>query len=476
MYIHVGLDDTDSNKTGMCTTYVAVVLDERIREILKVPRIGYLRLIRLNPACPYKTRGNGAIHALYKVPNLTSRPAITRDLVDLAEDVMSSMARLEDPNTDPALVVLISDKPEPNRILVQHYWEALTKIVELEATKRVLARLGASALWFKDGKGLIGALAAIGAPDEACKTYELLAYRSPVNYGKPRRVDPESVKLMDLLTWPCTYDNVDWYSEEILVSPHTPCPVLLGIRGFDENIVREAFKLVKVFEPIERVSVFKTNQGTGSHQVHVDSILNIKPYTTVKLDAIVESKAVMTAGEHVFIWVKDVYGSRVRVAAYEPTRHFRKILLALEPGDEITVIGSYKPRLGEPKTINLEALVVRRLVDIYKRVPPVCQRCGSKMESMGRGKGYKCKKCGLEDRGAEARLVRVPRHLIAGVYTTPPRAHRHLTKPMLESILCNGAAAGILGGSDPYRTRARGSTGPCAATTPRRPPATQKAS
>ena len=50
----VGIDDTDS-ENGMCTTYLAALLAE------KLGIAGYVRLIRLNPNIPYKTRGNGAL-------------------------------------------------------------------------------------------------------------------------------------------------------------------------------------------------------------------------------------------------------------------------------------------------------------------------------------------------------------------------------------------------------------------------------
>ena len=53
----VAVDDTDSMK-GNCTTFLAT---EIIREFPDLDLIGNPRLVRLNPATPWKTRGNGAL-------------------------------------------------------------------------------------------------------------------------------------------------------------------------------------------------------------------------------------------------------------------------------------------------------------------------------------------------------------------------------------------------------------------------------
>ena len=52
--IYLGMDDTDS-KAGMCTTYLAAVLAERLGPF---GLHGYPKLVRLNPNIKYKTRGN----------------------------------------------------------------------------------------------------------------------------------------------------------------------------------------------------------------------------------------------------------------------------------------------------------------------------------------------------------------------------------------------------------------------------------
>ena len=53
----VAVDDTDSVK-GNCTTFLAT---EIIKELSDLDLIGHPRLVRLNPAVPWKTRGNGSL-------------------------------------------------------------------------------------------------------------------------------------------------------------------------------------------------------------------------------------------------------------------------------------------------------------------------------------------------------------------------------------------------------------------------------
>ena len=56
--MYVAVDDTDSIN-GNCTTFLAT---EIIRELSSdLDLIGNPRLVRLNPATPWKTRGNGSL-------------------------------------------------------------------------------------------------------------------------------------------------------------------------------------------------------------------------------------------------------------------------------------------------------------------------------------------------------------------------------------------------------------------------------
>ncbi|MEM3041015.1 MAG: DUF1743 domain-containing protein, partial [Nitrososphaerota archaeon] len=86
---------------------------------------------------------------------------------------------------------------------------------------------------FKNGRGIIGALAAIGFTGE--KTYELISYRNPSNYGKKRQINLESVHKMNEKMFPRVFDNIDAETGRILITPHGNDPVFCGIRGISKE-------------------------------------------------------------------------------------------------------------------------------------------------------------------------------------------------------------------------------------------------
>ena len=122
----------------------------------------------------------------------------------------------------------------------------------------------------------------------------------------------------------------------------------------------------------------------------------------------------------------------VDCAAYEPTKQFRDPVGKLYPGDQIRVYGSIRPaNASHGITINLEKFEVISLVDSVT-TNPVCPRCGSRMESMGRDSGFRCRdrSCGYRDRTAEKMEIPLPRKLVRGFYEPPPVAWRHLYRPL----------------------------------------------
>jgi tRNA(Ile2)-agmatinylcytidine synthase len=112
--------------------------------------------------------------------------------------------------------------------------------------------------------------------------------------------------------------------------------------------------------------------------------------------------------------------------AYEPTKNFRQMVRQLIPGDEVIVVGSFKKG-----SINLEKLKINALSKETTTRPPICISCNKRMTSDGKGKGYKCRKCGAHATDPEIREI--SRTLKTGWYEVPPTARRHLAKP-----LCRG--------------------------------------
>lgn len=414
--LNVGIDDTDSPRGG-CTTYLCAVLIELLSKF-KVKFKDYPLLIRLNPNIPFKTRGNGAVCLRFEVE---------REEVDaIKELILNEVTRLADlsfSGTDPGVAFLLGDVPIELRKLSE---QAMYDVVSLKEAFQVVEKCGAEVYTFKEGRGIIGALAAIGETLEGDHTYELITYRVPENWGKPRAIDVESVRVMDRLTSPDTFNNID--DERVLIAPHGPDPVLYGIRGESPEVLLKAHKLVKVHEPIERWVIFRSNQGTDAHLRFKLKISDAHPHMSAVIEGVVSSKPIVSQGGHVFVKVRDDTGE-INCAAYEPTGAFRWIITNLVPGDIVRVYGGIRPPSQlHPKTLNLEKIEIVKLTPILQVHNPICPSCGKRTSSAGRGQGFKCKKCGKKI-FAEKVVAPLSRNITEFIYIPPPRAQRHLTRP-----------------------------------------------
>lgn len=419
--IHIGIDDTDSTRKG-CTTYVAALLIERL-EKLGVSFIDYPSLIRLCPNIPWKTRGNGA---------LCLRIDCGMDSQDQVKDVVLSTLEqnsdIESPGTEPG-VVFLHGKRVPKEIKT-FAKRATAGIVTLKEALKLLKKYHGEALGFKNGRGIIGGLAAIGETFLGDHTYEILVYRTPRNYGRKRRVDEASILDMDKATAPYTFNNVDTEKRRVIITPRGPDPILFGIRGETPQIVKKAFQMVKPLEPIERWVIFRSNQGTDAHLQRVPSLKQVKPYSSIIVKAVVTVNPKMIRGKHVIFSAKDNCAT-VDFAAYEPSGVLNRVTRELIPGDEIEAIGSVRvPQKTKPLTVNLEKIRLLKLVQkICYRNPP-CPTCGKRMKSMGKNKGFRCKKCGLREPRAQKVKVEMKRNIEVRLYVASARSQRHLTKPL----------------------------------------------
>jgi len=415
--LRIGLDDTDSKK-GMCTTYVGAVLAQRLVR-LGANIVGFPRLVRLNPNIPWKTRGNCAI-------SLTIR--LDEGKLDAAREcalnTVAEFAELHIETTNPGVVFLPGE--DLPAVLADFAHRAIRDVVRLEEAEALCRQVDADFHKFKLGRGLIGALAAIGNRTDD-RTYELIAYRERKNWGTPRRVDYASVVQMDAETYPETFDNLDPASGELRITPHTPCPILFGIRGESPEAVEKAFRVVKPLEPIDGRIVYETNQATDQHILEA-RISDVKPLTSVKLTGTVVGRPRLISGGHVVFTFSDGTG-RIECAAYEPTRSFAYVVSQLAEGDEITVYGGVKAKPGLPLTLNLEKIYVSRLQSAIVRKGPICA-CGARARSLGVRKGFRCDDCGKRYPEGAAILVEDGRKISPGFYEVPPRARRHLSKPI----------------------------------------------
>ena len=417
--LHIGIDDTDSEKGG-CTTYTAAVLFQELLGRGFKPS-DFPWLVRLNPNIPWKTRGNGAlaIHFFIDEEQIEDVHRIAMETVD-----KTTVASAH--GTDPAIAFLKGQVP---RALREYSTRALHDVLSVREARAVARRAGAEVHALMGVRGLIGSLAAIGADLESVEhTFEIIAYRISENLGYPRRIDHDSVKLMNSKYGNRTFNNLDSESGRVLVSPHGLDPVLLGIRGYSPNDVLGAFKELQLNEEIERVMIFRTNQGTDAHLGKTRKAVDLKPHQSGALTGRVDDVPRVLRGGHVIFRLRDDSGL-IDCAVYRPTGSLAMAARDLLPGDTVSVYGGVRRwREGTP-TLNVEKLEVLHMVEKIQHANPMCSSCGGRCESMGRGQGLRCKKCGQRNEYVSKIQVRQERHLQSTIYVPPPRARRHLTMP-----------------------------------------------
>ena len=419
--MHIGLDDTDSTRKG-CTTYVTALLVEEL-EKLDATFLDYPKLVRLNPNVPWKTRGNGALCL-----RIAHKEGVEGKIKDAAVSLVEEHSDLGFKGTNPGVVFFQNEKiPEEIRAFAGN---AITGIVTLEEATGLIQKFGGEALGFKNCRGIIGALAAVGETFEGDHTYELIAYRVPENCGLKRRVDAKSIFEMDKLTRPYTFNNVDSEKGRVIITPRGPDPILFGIRGETPEAVKKAFEIVKPLEQVERWLVFRSNQGTDAHLKRTAALNQIEPYSSVIAKGVVSRNPRLVPLRHVIFSIRDETGE-VDCAAYEPTGALRKVARNLSVGDSIEAYGAVrKPSPGKLLTVNLEKIKILALAPKTMLQNPVCPKCGKRLESMGKNKGFRCKKCGARFEDAKKVRLAVERELQVGLYVTSTRSQRHLTKPL----------------------------------------------
>jgi tRNA(Ile2)-agmatinylcytidine synthase len=185
---------------------------------------------------------------------------------------------------------------------------------------------------------------------------------------------------------------------------------------------------VQLCEEIERIMIFRTNQGTDAHLGKQRTAIDLKPHQSGALTGRVDEVPRVLRGGHVIFRLRDDSGL-LDCAVYRPTGSLAMAARDLLPGDRVRVCGGIRGwREGRP-TLNVEKLEVLHLVEQISDANPMCSNCGGRCESMGRGQGLRCKKCGQRDESAAKIQVRNERHLQQIIYIPPPRARRHLTMP-----------------------------------------------
>lgn len=412
--LHIGFDDTDSRK-GMCTTFLAYKIVEHLRKE-KVKFLDYPHLIRFNPNIPWKTRGNGAVALKIK----TQSPTVVKKSVINFIKKYSAIRE----GANPGLAFYENEKiPEE---FSKFGRLALSELVKRDLAKRFAKQNKIETFHMGNGQGLVGAIGAIGY-DFDDHTFELISYRHESNFGKKRIIFKESVKKMQDLTSPSTFNSYDNIKGRVLIAPHGPDPVFFGVRGEDVKSVVRGASLVKSDEKSSGYMVFRSNQGTG---VHLQSELNLeelKPFSSGFVLGKVSANPKIVNGGHVMFAISKS-GKDANCAVYKPTG-LARIASNLIMGDLVRIGGGVRKaskRYG--RTINVEYIDVIKLARNTAFVNPLCTKCIKRMKSKGKCQGFKCVKCGKAMH--EKTVEDVPRQIREKLYLPTPSAHRHLTRPM----------------------------------------------
>jgi len=423
----------------MCTTYLALELVKEFRNELDL--IGHPRLVRLNPNIPWKTRGNGAVSVRFgtgkgsseNIGELDDRPVMMwskegskkpgspmiKEVFERVRAIIERYAHLDEKGTDSG--IFVSEKRPPPFL----YWKAVRELVKISEARALLPK-GSMFKGYNTGRGIIGASASVSwVPKD--RTYEVLVYRTKDRWGTHRDVDVEDVKLLDE-KFPSTFNNYDARNKHATIVPATPCPILIGIRGDDPSVLPDAMMSIRT-ETKDRWVIFETNQGTDDH---ILPRKRISRYQSGILRGEVATMPQVITGGHVLFDLKvSSKGPAQTCSAYEPTKEFRKVVRALVLGDVLSVWGSRTA--ANPHTVNIEKLKIEKLIVIRTKVGnPKCPGCGKSMKSIGKGQGYRCRRCGIKarDAGVKTTFIEEKRPLYLGYYEVPVCARRHLFKPL----------------------------------------------
>ena len=417
--LYIGIDDTDS-PLGGCTTYVGSRIAIELDKLNGVEFLDYPLLIRLNPNVPFKTRGNGAV--VIKIE-------VEEKLLDRVKDttirILEESSELRHLKARPAVVFY---RGKVGKDFVKLYYKALREMVALSFVMDFIKRHKIETFTIRGKRGIVGAVSAIGGLINDDYTFELLTYRSPENFGKLRKVNEKSLIEVDRRYRPYTFANYDYLERRALITPHGPDPVLYGIRGESPLVLLRMFKEIRVEEPIDMWVIFRTNQGTGIHFMYKD-IEKIRPYDSVCVKGKVVGRLIRIKGGHLFFRLTNGNKS-ISCAVFKETGILKMVANLLREGDEVEVCGGIVPSSSKHDiSLNVELLrVIKSLRVSYEA--PRCPRCGRRMKSMGKNKGYKCPYCGYKDPSAKKIEKIKPSIIEPGIYISSPKAFRHLTKPM----------------------------------------------
>ncbi|MCE4601929.1 MAG: DUF1743 domain-containing protein [Desulfurococcales archaeon] len=408
--VTIAFDDID-NRVGGCTThFTTLFLLEASKHLESM--LDYPILARLNPAIPWKTRGNAA--TALRIETRLGPEELLELASWMAEEYISG--RPEATGKRPGIVVS-EGEPWRDPRLRRIYREALTSIVSPSRVTRLLDKMG---ILYRGGRGVVGAAAATAAlgPGDPY-TFEVIGYRSPDTWSPGRRI---LWSVYSTSTWPsCTFNNVEWASLEASAAPGGADPVLAGVRGYCP------FTDWCLSAGADVCVVFRSNQHTGVH--HIPLTPQLTPYSVGYANAMIIGRPVQLPKGHTVVEAK-VLNRSVDLAFFRETWPLNIVARGLREGDIVGVLAHVKPYTvnGKP-VLAVELLDILQLRQDKAQANPRCPLCGSSMKSMGSKGGFKCPQCGYKSRMYSRVETWAPRGLAGGRYTVRPGRYPHLSPP-----------------------------------------------
>ncbi len=406
--ISIAIDDIDAPNGGCTTHFTGLLLNYILRK--GVTLADYPLLVRLNPGIPWKTRGNAATVLRLR---WVDENELLETVTGLIEEYVAGRPR--EPGKAPGVALVRGYPWRPQ--LRALYRMALTGIITRDTAEKAIEKVGGS-LW--GGRGAVGAasaLAALAPWDDY--TFELIYYRRPENWGKPRCIEWRGEARLP----PCVFNNVV-PGGGVAAAPRGLDPVLAGFRGDCPQALHSYSSWL--CEEHHFWVLYRSNQHTDAPAI-IGEPRMVHPYNYYAGWAIVTGRPRRITGGHTLVEAS-AGGDRVTLAFYREAWPLNEASTLLEPGDRLWVMGSVRP-YGDPITIAVDKMRVSRLSRRTRLVAPLCPKCGHRMKSAGRGKGYRCPHCGYYDPNAKPITVEEPRSLAPGWYAPSEGRLRHLIAP-----------------------------------------------
>jgi len=416
--VSISFDDIDY-PTGGCTTHLTgLFLIELLRKE-KIELGDYPGLVRLNPAIPWKTRGNAATLIRLIVDSYDESEYI----FEIAKSLVTQYCyERKETQKGPGIVMVIGKAWGDPRLRII-YRKAVHDIITKDLVEKALNKVGAKK-W--GNRGVIGATAAIAAlaPGDPY-TFELVAYRRPELWGTKRCLHSDIFWKVEAKLPPCVFNNYDILKKKISAAPQGPDPILAGFRGTCPEYLK-CYKEVLCEKPHFWL-LYRTNQHTDQYNV---PIFKFRPYKSGSIRGTVISDPIILQGSHVLVRLMDKMGHKINVLFFRETGPLKETAMRLKIGDEIEVVGSFRPYLSNEEPIfAADKFHVIHISRTFIVKNPRCPRCGTRMESDG--KTLRCPRCGFKLSKFKKIIIEVPRTLKPISITTEEGQWRHLSAPEL---------------------------------------------